>query len=156
MGKEQLFGVIIKSFGIYFAIKAVGQAVFLLTGLFLQPEDYYQLFTSKIGYLFAQSLAPIVNFILSYFLIYKTGLVQNITGLNHIVDSSPEKIEGTPSLKYSFVIKIMGLYFFITAVSSISAQILKMFISSSSVIFLFTDESFLTVLYPFRGYKRAP
>ena len=145
MTKEHILDIALKIFGIYCVVE-IFKFVFFLGPVFIRQSDkFWEHYTSKIGYLVSQIPYLLLHLILAYIFLFKTQWIIRLVGVkdsgtSEIVDA---RSSGWPT--YSFWIKLLGLYYFVSSAAAIAAHALELVVKDSGSFHLYwSGGSFLT------------
>ena len=145
MTKEYIFDIALKIFGIYCVVATI--RFFLALGpLFIsKSEMFWKFYTSKTGYLISQIPYPLVHLILAFIFLFRT---QWLIRLVDVEDSGTSEVIDAQSsgwVSYSFWIKILGLYYFVSSAAAIAASAVELVVRSSGFFHIYRSRgSFLT------------
>jgi hypothetical protein len=130
MTKEHILDIALKVFGIYCIVEAL-KFFFLLGPLFIYQEEFWKHYTSKIGYLVSQIPYLFLHLVLAYIFLFRTQWPIRLMGVK---DSGTSEIIDNQSsgwVTYSFWIKILGLYYFVSSAAAIAAHTLELVVKDS-------------------------
>ena len=145
MTKGHILDIALKVFGIYCVIETI-KFFFAFGPLFIAKSDkYWEFYTSKVGFLISQIPYPLLHLFLSYMFLFRTQwLIRLVLGKEY--DTSLFTDSQTLQWKtYSFWIKILGLYYFVSSAASIAAHALDLVVKDSGSFHVYwAGGSFLT------------
>jgi len=145
MTKEHILEIALKIFGIYCALETI-KFFFALGPLFIaQSGKFSEFYTSKVAYIVSLIPYPLLYLFLSYIFLFRTQwLMRLLRGKDYgtsVVTDSQSSARPT----YSFWIKILGLYYFVSSAAAIAAHALELVVKDSGSFHIYwSSGSFLT------------
>ncbi len=148
MTKEHILDIALKVFGIYCIVETL-KFVFFVGPLFIRQSDkFWEHYTSKLWYLISQIPYFLLHLILAYIFLFRTKWLITLLGGKDYGTS--EVIASQPSgwSTYSFWIKILGLYYFVSSAAAIAASALELVVRNSGIFHIrWSGGSFLTDVF---------
>lgn len=148
MTKEHILDIALKVFGIYCFVETI-KFSFFIGPLFLAKSDkFWEFYTSKAGYLISQIPYPMLHLSLSYIFLFRTKWLIRIVGGKDYDTSLLRDSQASEWQTYSFWIKILGLYYFISSAAGIAASAMELvFRKSEHFLVRWSGGSFLTDVF---------
>ena len=127
MTKRTIMEVVAIAFGFYCLISLIKSTPSVGMALVMKEPEFI---TNRLLYALLMSLFPLLNLILAYILLWKTRLIVNFFTSDDTSDdldfsSKPAELSETQSnfADLSFWIKIIGLYYFVSSVSTVISRL---------------------------------
>jgi hypothetical protein len=147
MTKEHILDIALKVFGIYCVVTAIKFFFFFGTLFIGKAEKFWEIYTSKVGFIISQIPYPLLHLFLAYIFLFKTQwLIRLVGGKNY--DTSLFRDSQTSEWQtYSFWIKILGLYYFISSAAAISTSAIELVFRNSTFLRRWSNGTFLTNVF---------
>jgi len=148
MTKEHIFDIALKAFGIYCVVATI-RFSFSIGALFIaRSEKYWEFYTSKVGFLIAQIPYPLLHLFLAYIFLFRTQWVIRLVGGKDYDTTLFRDSQTSEGHTYSFWIKILGLYYFVSSAAAIAASALELVVRNSGLFHIrWSSGSFLTDVF---------
>jgi hypothetical protein len=147
MTKEHILDIALKVFGIYCVVTAI-KFFFFFGPLFIgKSEKFWELYTSKVGFLISQIPYPLLHLFLAYVFLFRTQWLIRLVGGKNYDTSLLKDSQLSEWQTYSFWIKILGLYYFITSAAAIAASAIELVFRNSGQFIRWSSGSFLTDVF---------
>jgi hypothetical protein len=148
MTKEHILDIALKVFGIYCVIETL-KFVFFVGPLFIRQSDkFWEHYSSKIAYLVSQIPYLLLHLILAYIFLFKTQWIIRLVGGKEYDTSLHRDSQTSQWLTYSFCIKILGLYYFVSSAAALAAYALELVVKDSGSFHIYgSGRSFLTNIF---------
>ena len=145
MTKEHILDVALKVFGIYCVVETL-KFVFFVGPLFVRQSDkFWEHYTSKLWYLVSQIPYFLLHLILAYIFLFRTKWLISLLGGKDYGTSEGIAVQPSGFSTYSFWIKILGLYYFVSSAAAIVAHALELVVKGSESFHVYwSGGSFLT------------
>jgi len=145
MTKEQILDIALKVFGIYCVVETL-KFVFFVGPLFIRQSDkFWEHYTSKLWYLASQIPYFLLHLILAYIFLFRTKWLISLLGGKDYGTSEVIAFQPSGLSTYSFWIKILGLYYFVSSAAAIVAHALELVVKDSGSFHVYwSGGSFLT------------
>jgi hypothetical protein len=148
MTKEHILDIALKVFGIY-CVAATIKFLFFFGPLFIgKSEKFLEMYTSKVGFIISQIPYPLLHLFLAYVFLFRTPWLIRLVGGKDYDTSLLRDSQTSEWQTYSFWIKILGLYYFISSAAAIAASAIEFVFRNSGRFFIrWSNGTFLTDVF---------
>jgi len=148
MTKEHILDIVLKVFGFYCVVQSI-KLFFFLGPLFIrQSDNFWEHYTSKIGYLVSQIPYLLLHLILAYIFLFRTQWLIRLVGGKDYATSLSRDSQTSHVFTYAFWIKILGLYYFVSSAAALAAYAMELVVKDSGSFHIYwSSGSFLTNIF---------